>query len=270
MSKRSSNLFVRARECLCCNEVDDKLAQAAQLRSDWESGRLDTAQTELPDVVEAGHPPRPELVHPRSLPKRSFATEEGRLAMIHAVAHIEFNAINLACDAVFRFRDMPQAYYDDWVRVTAEEAEHFGLLRQRLRAGGRDYGDFAAHNGLWDMAIRTAGDPLLRMGLVPRMLEARGLDVTPAMIERFSAVGDQAMVDALSLVLREEIGHVESGSRWFRHICSERGVEPEQTYFDLLDEFVDGKILCPLHLEARLKAGFSQSELARLQRMCRR
>ena len=269
-SSSSANLFSQARDCLCCCDVDEKLARAARLCRDWEAGLLDTAETALPDIVQAGRPMRPELVHPRSLPRRSFATPEGRLALIHAVAHIEFNAINLACDAVFRFRNMPKGYYDDWVRVTAEEAQHFLLLRERLRAGGGDYGDFAGHNGLWDMAMRTAGDPLQRMALVPRMLEARGLDVTPAMIDRFKTAGDPAMADVLSLILREEIGHVEIGSRWFRQICSERGLPSEQTYFDLLDKFVNGEIRCPLHREARLKAGFSESELARLQQMCGR
>lgn len=266
----TASLFARARECLCCDEVDSKLSLAVRLRRDWESGQLDMAKTELPDVEVAGRPPRPELVHPRNLPRRSFATSEGRLALIHAVAHIEFNAINLACDAVFRFRNMPEGYYDDWVRVTAEEAEHFRLLRERLRAGGSEYGDFVGHNGLWDMAMRTARDPLQRMALVPRMLEARGLDVTPAMIDRFQAAGDQAMAEVLSLILREEIGHVAIGSRWFRQLCAERGVEPEQTYFQLLEKFVNGEIRCPLHREARLKAGFSEQELTRLQRMCGR
>jgi uncharacterized ferritin-like protein (DUF455 family) len=266
----TTNLFAQARDCLFCVDVDEKLARAAQLRVDWETGLLDTAEIRLADVVEAGRPHLPELVHPRKLPRRSFARSEGRLTLIHAVAHIEFNAINLACDALFRFRNMPQDYYDDWVRVTAEEAQHFQLLRERLRAGGCDYGDFVAHNGLWDMAMRTARDPLQRMALVPRMLEARGLDVTPAMIDRFNAAGDQAMVDVLSLILHEEIGHVQVGSRWFRHICAARGLEPEQTYFDLLDRFVNGEIRGPLHRAARLKAGFSESELVRLQQMCKR
>ena len=266
----STSLFARARECLCCDQVEEKLLLAARLRRDWERGQLDRAEVELADVAVAGRPPRPALVHPRSLPRRSFATSEGRLALIHAVAHIEFNAINLACDAVFRFRDMPEGYYDDWVSVAAEEAEHFRLLRERLHAGGREYGDFAGHNGLWDMAMRTAGDPLQRMALVPRMLEARGLDVTPAMIERFQAAGDQVTAEVLVLILREEIGHVAIGSRWFSHLCAARGVEPEQTYFELLDQFVNGEIRCPLHREARLQAGFSERELTRLQQRCGR
>ena len=263
-----SNLFGRARDCLCCDDVDEKLARAANLRRDWENARLELSEIRLLDVVEPGRPLRPLLVHPREVPRRSFACPEGRLALIHAVAHIEFNAINLACDAIFRFRDMPRTYYDDWVQVVAEEAAHFRLLRERLRADGREYGDYPAHNGLWEMALRTAADPLQRMALVPRMLEARGLDVTPAMIERFNRVGDRAMVEVLGLILREEVTHVALGSRWFKHLCAQRRLDPETTYFELLDSFGKGEIRCPLHREARLQAGFSESELAHLQQLC--
>jgi len=263
------NLFYRARECLVASGVEQKLQLATALRSDWVAGRLENESIELSDVVDAGHPERPLQVHPRDLPRRSLATGEGRLALIHAVAHIEFNAINLACDAVFRYRLMPTAFYDDWARVAAEEAEHFQLLRHQLRARGCDYGDFPGHNGLWDMARRTAHDPLVRMALVPRMLEARGLDVTPGMIKRFRGAGDQGMVDALTVILQEEVGHVEMGSRWFRYLCEQRGLESEQTYFDLLEDFLNGEIRCPLHKEARRRAGFSDSELQRLEAICK-
>jgi uncharacterized ferritin-like protein (DUF455 family) len=196
-----------------------------------------------------------------------LATEEGRLALIHAVAHIEFNAINLACDAVFRFQGMPQAYYADWIQVAAEEAEHFRMLRERLRAGGLEYGDLPAHNGLWDMARRTAHDPLVRMALVPRMLEARGLDVTPGMVERLRAVGDPQTVAVLSRILQDEVGHVAIGSCWFRYLCQRQGREPEQAYFELLETFLNGEIRGPLNREARRRAGFSDSELDRLERL---
>lgn len=264
-----ANLFASARACLVSCDVDEKLALAAALQTEWRAGRLERSPTDLEDVVEAGRPEKPQLVHPRDLPRRSFATPEGKLALIHAVAHIEFNAINLACDAVFRFRQMPEAYYGDWIRVAAEEATHFRLLRARLRAGGGEYGDFDAHNGLWDMAQRTAGDPLVRMALVPRMLEARGLDVTPGMIKKFASIGDSGMVDALSLILHEEIGHVALGSRWFEHLCRERGLDSEQTYFDILQHHLNGEIRCPLHLDARRQAGFSERELERLRQLCR-
>jgi len=270
MALKENNLFSRARACLCSTDVEEKLALAYALAEDWERGELVCAAVELEDVELAGHPRRPELVHPRNLRRRSLASEEGRLAMVHAITHIEFNAINLACDAVFRFRRMPEAYYGDWIRVAREEAEHFELLRQRLRDAGKDYGDYPAHTGLWDMARKTAYDPLVRMALIPRMMEARGLDVTPGLIQRFQGIGDSSTVSALEVILREEVGHVEMGSRWFHHLCRERGLEPEQTYFELLERFLNGEIRCPLNKAARKQANFSDRELARLQAMCQR
>ncbi|MCG8426879.1 MAG: ferritin-like domain-containing protein, partial [Chromatiales bacterium] len=259
--QQNNNLYIRAAECLQTNDVELKLKLATQLRQDWEAGLLNRQPVELSDVAIAGHPERPELVHPRFLSKRSLATDEGRLALIHAVTHIEFNAINLACDAVCRFRDMPDDYYGDWVQVAAEEAEHFELLRSRLRQNGRDYGDWPAHNGLWEMAQRTAHDCLIRMALVPRMMEARGLDVTPGMMKRFEKIGDDDTVAVLEVILREEVGHVQMGSRWFHYLCEQRGVEPEETYFQLIDEYLNGEIRCPLHKDARRQAGFSEPEL---------
>jgi uncharacterized ferritin-like protein (DUF455 family) len=264
------NLFSQAHVCLTACDLAEKIRLALGLRTAWRVGDLALEPVALPDVVEAGRPERPELVHPGRLPRRSITTEEGRLALIHAVTHIEFNAINLACDAVCRFQAMPEAYYADWVQVAAEEAEHFELLHRLLQAGGRDYGAYPAHNGLWDMALRTAFDPLVRMALVPRMLEARGLDVTPGMMRRFESIGDRETVAALEVILREEVGHVAMGSRWFRYLCQQRGVEPEQTYLDLLDDFLNGEIRCPLNREARLQAGFSRNELARLEQRCSR
>ncbi|MCP3869878.1 MAG: ferritin-like domain-containing protein [Gammaproteobacteria bacterium] len=262
------NLYARARDCLCAGEVETKLSLVDALYADWQEGRLQRTPIVLEEVVEAGHPPRPELVHPRKLPRRSLTTPEGRRALIHAVAHIEFNAINLACDAIYRFRDLPDVYYGDWIGVAAEEARHFRLLQARLEDEGCRYGDFAAHNGLWDMALRTAEDPLKRMALVPRMLEARGLDVTPGMIQRLRAEGDDATVAVLQVILEEEIGHVALGSRWFTFICESRNLVPESTYFELLGNFGEGSIRPPLNHEARRRAGFSEEELARLDGIC--
>ncbi|MEW7979477.1 MAG: ferritin-like domain-containing protein [Candidatus Sedimenticola endophacoides] len=269
MSTKDFNLFSRARACLDCRDPEQKLALAHSLEADWLRGALSRDSVELEPLEIAGHPERPELVHPRQLRPRSLGSEEGRLAMIHAVTHIEFNAINLACDALFRFREMPAAYYGDWIQVAREEAEHFALLRARLREAGRDYGDYPAHTGLWDMARKTAHDPLVRMALIPRMMEARGLDVTPGIMRRFAAVGDRRTVAALEVILREEVGHVEMGSRWFHHLCRERGLEPEATYFALLQQYLDGTIRCPLNREARRAARFSEGELEQLQTMCR-
>lgn len=265
----TDSVFAAAYHCLVENDPERKAALADALHAGWHAGRLRVDPgVALPDVVEAGRPARPELVDARALSKRGAGTAEGRAALVHAVAHIEFNAINLACDAVFRFRDMPDAFFGDWIDVAAEEARHFRLLRGRLRELGHDYGDFPAHRGLWDMAQRTAHDVLARLAMVPRVLEARGLDVTPGIMQRLRRVGDERTADLLVIILHDEIGHVAAGTRWFRHVCAARGLEPEAEYFRLLHEYLRGELRCPLHLEARRQAGFTESELERLQAMC--
>ncbi|WP_242467720.1 ferritin-like domain-containing protein [Thiocapsa imhoffii] len=260
------SLFDLAAHCLGAADPREKQALTHAAATAWRAGCLHLevdAQTH--PRTWPGRPARPELVAPRALKSRKLTTTEGRAAMIHAVAHIEFNAINLAWDAVQRFRDMPPDYYEDWVRVAAEEATHFGLMRERLQDLGYDYGDFPAHNGLWEMAETTAADPLVRMALVPRVLEARGLDVTPGMIERFESVGDAETARRLGIILRDEVGHVAAGSRWFRHLCRTRGLIPEVHYFELLDRYRLAVQRGPLNLDARRAAGFDEVELTRLQ-----
>ncbi|TWI00954.1 uncharacterized ferritin-like protein (DUF455 family) [Luteimonas cucumeris] len=214
-----------------------------------------------------GRPPKPALVHPRDLPKRGLGSDEGRAAFIHAIAHIEFNAIDLAWDAVYRFRDMPDAYYADWVGVANDEARHFVMLRERLRQFGHDYGDFDAHNGLWEMAEKTAHDGLARMALVPRVLEARGLDVTPGMIVKLRALGDDATVEILEVILREEVAHVAAGSHWFRWFCARDGVDPEPRFRELLAQYARSVLRSPFNVDARSAAGFSAEELAALRQL---
>jgi uncharacterized ferritin-like protein (DUF455 family) len=215
-------------------------------------------------IASPGRPARPLLVPVREVPSRGLGTVEGRAALLHAVAHIEFNAINLALDAAWRFRGMPREYYLDWTSVAADEARHFRLLRARLRELGYDYGDFNAHNGLWEMAEKSADRCLARMALVPRLLEARGLDVTPGMIARFRALGDAASVAVLETILREEVGHVAIGSRWFAWCCAREGLAPEDTFIELLREVARGALRGPFNLEARRAAGFDDGELERL------
>ena len=271
ITRISGCLFDAARACLLECDPAEKVRLTEEAAADWGAGRLRLGDgPEISPVDEPGRPEQPELVHPRDLSRRTPSHARGRAALIHAVAHIEFNAINLAWDAVHRFRGLPDAYYDDWVRVAAEEAYHFGLMRDRLQALGHGYGDFPAHDGLWDMALRTARDPLVRMALVPRVMEARGLDVTPGMIARFRSAGDSETADRLTIILHDEVGHVAAGSRWFRHLCAERGLEPETAYFELVDEYLSGEIRCPLNREDRLKAGFEETELARLEERCAR
>ena len=264
------NLFAAARDCLAETAVDAKLAAAKTLRQRWDAGAYITEPLPgLEDLLEAGRPRRPELVSPKGLPRRRLGSKQGQAAMLHAIAHIEFNAINLAVDAVFRFRDMPSAYYSDWLQVAAEEAYHFSLLAERLHDLGFAYGDFPAHDGLWDLALRTRHDALVRMALVPRVMEARGLDVTPEIQDRFRQIEDHASCAILDIILRDEIGHVAAGTRWFHYLCAARDVDPEATYFHLISEFLKGPIHCPLHREARLDAGFTPAELNRLEKLCK-
>ena len=211
-----------------------------------------------------GCPDKPELRSHLDVPKRSPFTAEGLAALLHSVTHIEFNAINLALDAIWRFDGMPQAYYRDWLKVASEEALHFSLLRTHLQGMGHDYGDFPAHTGLWDMTEKTRGDILARMALVPRTLEARGLDATPPMQAKLRRVGTpQALraVDILDIILRDEIGHVAIGNHWYRYLCQKRGMDPLTTYAKLAGQYGAPRMKGPLNLEARRYAGFSEEEL---------
>ena len=260
-------LFDAAAACLAEPDPERKQALTAATAAAWCSGLLEIDRIGAGPILQSpGRPDRLEVVAPRHLPRRKLTSPSGRAALIHAVAHIEFNAINLAWDAVQRFRDLPAQYYSDWVQVASEEAEHFGLMRQRLADLGHDYGDLPAHDGLWEMARRTAEDPLARMALVPRVLEARGLDVTPGMIERLLAVGDQETAARLRVILRDEVGHVAAGSRWFRHLCAGRGLDPRLTFFALLDAYLTGEVRGPLNLPDRRRAGFDEEELDLLAR----
>lgn len=214
-----------------------------------------------------GRPARPLLVAPRELKSRGLGSPTGRVALVHAVAHIEFNAINLALDAMYRFRDMPADYYRDWYAVALDESRHFDLLSQRLGELGSRYGDLPAHNGLWDAACKTAGSCLERMALVPRVLEARGLDVTPAMIERLERAGDALTVAILRVILSEEVGHVEIGTRWFRHCCRLANIDPDRTFLDLVRVHSAGAIRRPFNTAARRDAGFSPGEQSGLEQI---
>ncbi|HJV51630.1 MAG TPA: ferritin-like domain-containing protein [Noviherbaspirillum sp.] len=225
---------------------------------------LDSEKTFQPQQPVPGRPALPVLVPPLDVERRSMRTVEGRAAMIHALAHIEFNAINLALDAIWRFPAMPHEYYSDWLRVATEEALHFSLLSGHLKTLGFAYGDFTAHNSLWDMAEMTAGDVLARMALVPRTLEARGLDASPPVRAKLAQAGDDAAATILDIILRDEIGHVAIGNRWYRWLCDSRGLEPVSTYAALASQYRAPQPRGPFNLDARRAAGFSESELAAL------
>jgi len=210
------------------------------------------------------------LVPVQRLPQRGLGSDEGRAAFLHAIAHIEFNAIDLAWDAVYRFRGLPEAYYRDWAQVADDEARHFGWLQARLADFGHAYGDFDAHNGLWDMAERTAHSLQARMALVPRVLEARGLDVTPGMVTRLRHLGDTQSADILQRILDEEIAHVAAGSRWFRWSCGREGVEPDERFVSLVRAEGLSALRGPFNREARLASGFAAEELDALNRLVTR
>jgi uncharacterized ferritin-like protein (DUF455 family) len=247
----------------------DPAEKAARARALYESAMAGAARVDpqafLPEPDDLpGRPAQPELVAPSSLKRRGMQTEAGRAVLIHALAHIEFNAINLALDAVWRFPSMPARFYLDWLKVAAEEAHHFSLLSARLADFGHAYGDFPAHDGLWDMAQRTRGDVLARMALVPRTLEARGLDASPPIRKRLAQAGDHASAQILDVILRDEIGHVLIGNRWFRHLCERAGFDPHPTYARLADEYRAPKLRGPFNFEARRDAGFDEAELRAL------
>ena len=209
-----------------------------------------------------GRPEKPELVAPRLVKRRSMITPEGRAILIHALVHIEFNAINLALDAIWRFPDMPQDYYTDWLQVADEEALHFTLLADHLQKLGYAYGDFPAHSSLWEMADKTRHDLLARMALVPRTLEARGLDAVPSLRDKLVQAGDRDAAAIMDIILRDEIGHVAIGNRWYEWLCEQRGLEPVATYVRLAAEYKAPVMRGPFNMAARRAAGFSEIELA--------
>jgi len=261
------NLYQQTYQALMQTDTREKRELVSALFSDWKSNKLNRDESDLVKIETPGRPEKPELIHPNDMKQRKLGSELGRATLIHAILHIEFNAINLALDAVYRFRNMPDQYYSDWLLVASEEAYHFSLLEARLKEMGYAYGDMPAHNGLWEMVLKTDHDVLIRMALVPRVLEARGLDVTPGMVERLIKAGDDKTVDILNTILRDEIGHVAIGSHWFKYCCELKQLEPEETFRNLLIEYMGRGPNGPLHQAARLQAGFSQNEIDELLRM---
>jgi uncharacterized ferritin-like protein (DUF455 family) len=260
-------LRTEALRLLCETDAAGKVAQTVELQVRWLDQRIDlepgsmlTTQATVP-----GRPARPPLVAPRDVGKRAMNTIEGRAALIHALAHIEFNAINLALDAIWRFAGMPREFYGDWLQVASEEALHFSLLDAHLRTLGFAYGDFNAHDSLWEMSQKTAGDITARMALVPRTLEARGLDATPAVRAKLAQVGDHEAAAILDIILRDEVGHVAIGNRWYRWLCERDGQDPVALYAQLSVRYKAPPLRGPFNLDARRAAGFSDEEMAALE-----
>lgn len=258
----STSLRKSARDIILMRDPAQKALAARLLSPDTAPIGADEIIAALPGIP--GRPARPALLPPAQMKNRAVGTLEGRAALIHALAHIESNAVDLALDVLWRWPAMPDDFYRDWSQVAREEALHFQLLSAHLQAMGFAYGDFPAHNGLWEMAEKTRGDLLARMALVPRTLEARGLDASPAIRNKLISVGDQRGGEILDIVLRDEIGHVAIGNRWYRHLCEQRGLNPISTYAELAITYQAPKLKGPFNLPARRAAGFDEDELALL------
>lgn len=261
---RSAALF-----WLACTDAKDKAAGVAALAAAYRGGQVALdAGAELNAVgTLPGVPEKPELVAPRHVKHRSMVTPEGRAILIHALVHIEFNAINLALDAIWRFSGMPEQFYVDWLQVPDEEALHFTLLSTHLEGLGYCYGDFPGHASLWEMAEKTRGDVLARMALVPRTMEARGLDVVPSLRNKLAQAGDMAAAAIMDIILRDEIGHVAIGNRWYGYLCRQGQLEPIASYALLAKQYAAPVLKAPLNLTARRSAGFSDAELDALEKM---
>jgi len=241
-------------------EAVDKLYQH------WCTGKL-IRGTELAiqPIEIPGRPDLPRLVDPRKLSRRSTSSDAGRIGLLHAITHIEFNAINIALDAAYRFRQMPDQFVTDWLLVANEEARHFSLMNEYLSDSGSFYGELDAHDGLWQMVCKTREDVLHRMALVPRVMEARGLDVTPGMIKRFSDIGDLRAVEILQVIYGDEVGHVRIGNYWYQYLCKQRQLDAIDTFRKLVDHYLKGKLHGPFNWPARLEAGFEADELEAME-----
>jgi uncharacterized ferritin-like protein (DUF455 family) len=258
-----------ALSALCVCDPDEKVQAVQSLWAKRNEMGLHTDERLTPDnsLAMPGRPTLPRLIPAKDVPTRSPFTTEGLAALLHAVCHIEFNAINLALDAVWRFPGMPTSFYSDWLRVAFEESQHFDMLHTHLRDMGYAYGDFDAHDGLWHMCQKTSGDVLARMALVPRTLEARGLDATPLIQTKLrkAATPDALKVVALlDIILRDEVGHVAIGNHWYRWLCEQRGLDPVSLYGELVLRYEAPKLRPPFNEEARKRAGFTEAELSYL------
>jgi uncharacterized ferritin-like protein (DUF455 family) len=259
-------LFQQIEAAILTSDADHKCDLTTQLHQAWRQGELDyQSQAVILPIDDPGRPQKPELVDPRKLERRSIATELGRICLLHAFAHIEFSAINIALDAAYRFRQMPQQFVSDWLLVASEEARHFQLLSRELQRRGSYYGAHRAHRGLWDMVCKTRDNVLHRMALVPRVMEARGLDVTPGMISKFKQVDDQAAAGILEIIYRDEVEHVRIGNHWYHQLCAQQELDADDTFRGLIKFYMGGKLRGPFNWPARIEAGFQAAELSALE-----
>ncbi len=255
MTTAGAGLAAAAAGVLVASDPAEKIARAHAMATDWSARRIAGIGWADPP----GHPARPArpVLRPAREMARRGRSAAGRNALLHAIAHIELNAVDLACDLIARFagHDLPRGFFDDWVSVADDEARHFAMLRDRLAALGAAYGDLPAHDGLWEAAATTAHDLSARLAIVPLVLEARGLDVSPAMIDTLRRAGDEASAAALETIYREEIGHVAIGRRWFLHVCAIRGEVAAPAFHRLVRAHFRGRLKPPFNDRARAAAG---------------
>lgn len=254
------SLAAGALAVLHCADADEKARTGQRVAARWRRGDLPLmAAGDKTMPTRPARPAKPELLSHRDMPKRTFKGERGRFATLHALAHIELNAIDLAFDMAGRWADadMPRAFYDDWVKVGDEEAKHFLALQTRLAAMNGTYGDLPAHNGLWESAEETRHDLVARLAIVPMVLEARGLDVTPGMIEKLKEAGDHDSAAVLTMIYTDEQQHVAAGTRWYTYLCATHGLNAELTFHHLVRKHFRGLLKQPFNTEARENAGLS-------------
>jgi len=258
------SLFELAYEALISNDVERKILLINDLKKYQIPLEINESKVNVIQILSPGRPLKPNLVDFKGAPKRD-RSGLGMIKNIHAICHIEFNSINLALDAIYRFQEMPHKYYEDWIQVASEETIHFSLLKNYLESIGYSYGDFDAHNGLWQMTIDTDYDVLSRMALVPRVLEARGLDVTPRIRKKFKDSKHHKMVEILDIIFKDEIGHVKIGNYWYQYLCHKRDLDPIKTFDLLIKKHIGSNLRGPFNIEARLLSNFSQNELDYLE-----
>ncbi len=240
-----------ANEVLMTADPDEKARLGRSHANSWFTDKL-AHDFPQPPPDRPARPDKPRLLMPRYMPKR-----HNMVALLHAITHIELNAIDLAWDMVARFgQNMPRSFIDDWVRVADDEARHFRMLCDRLSSYDASYGDLPAHDGLWQSAMDTAHDLKARLAIVPLVLEARGLDVTPSIIARFDKAQDQESAQVLKIIYEEEISHVHAGQKWFKYLCEGQEIEPKQCYQRLVRQYFKGQIKPPFNTKARDQAGF--------------
>jgi len=265
-------LFVLIEKALSSSSTEEtiKFTRAAFTLSEDLDRILEPNDRLIAPISDVKFPAKPLWVPQRDLPRRRLGSEAGKRSFIHAIAHIEFNAIKLALDIAYRFKGMPEQFYKDWLYVANDECKHFLMLCEHLKTYDCKYGDIPSHDGLWGMAVKTESDIIARLSLVPRYLEARGLDVTPAMLDKLNAQNDTASAAILEVILEDEVTHVAYGTKWLDFVCKEQGIQREGVFFENIDLYLKGQILGPFNRPLRVRAGFTESELTELERLDKR